>query len=131
MITKINNDKLNNLSSLIDEGADQAFQAKQELDDAEGYLNNARDYINDTENYFTDISTEIEGLKNSIQLELEGLERLVIGKAVIHLIKMLAEEDREFAVTQVREYFQTKKEETQEMKTPAAKSTTEETTEEV
>ena len=126
MITKINNDKLTSLSSLIDEGAHQAYQAKQELDDAEGYLNNARDYIIDTENYFSDISTEIEGLKDSIQLELEGLERLVIGKAVIHLIKMLAEEDREFAVTQVREYFQTKKEEMQEMKTPAAKSTTEE-----
>jgi hypothetical protein len=121
MITKILlNDKLNSLSSLIDEGADQAFQAKQELDDAEGYLNNARDYIGDSENYFSDISTEIKGLKDSIQPELEGLERLVIGKAVIHLIKMLAEEDREFAVTQVREYFQTKKEET------TAESTTEE-----
>jgi len=114
MITKINNDKLNSLSSLIDKGADQAFQAKEELDDAEGYLNNARDYISYTEDYLNSMSSEIDGLKDSIQLELEGLERLVIGKAVIHLIKMLAEEDREFAVTQVREYFQTKKEETTE-----------------
>jgi chromosome segregation ATPase len=118
--------KLKKIQSEIETANQSAYDSKQEIENLEYNLSQAGDYISDTSNYLEDISIDIDDIKE----HLNTLESKVITKAVIQLVNMLPELDRDYTIVKVTEHFQTKKEEKQEMKTPALKSTTEETTEE-
>jgi predicted nucleic acid-binding Zn-ribbon protein len=122
--------KLKKIQSEIETANQSAYDSKQEIENLEYNLSQAGDYISDTSNYLEDIHTDIESLQETLEDDWAILERTVATKAIIQIVKMLPEIDRDYTILQVQEHFQAKKEETQEMKTPAAKSTTEETTEE-
>tara|TARA_R100001086_G_C11844151_1_gene259834 strand:+ start:539 stop:883 length:345 start_codon:yes stop_codon:yes gene_type:complete len=109
--------KLKKIQSEIEIANQSAYDSKQEIENLEYNLSQAGDYISDTSNYLEDISIDIDDIRE----HLNTLESKVITKAVIQLVTMLPELDRDYTILKVTEHFQTKKEET----------ATEETTEEV
>ena len=123
--------KLKKIQSEIETANQSAYDSKQEIENLEYNLSQAGDYISDTSNYLEDIHTDIESLQETLEDDWAILERTVATKAIIQIVKMLPEIDREYTVEEVERYFKPNPLETQEIKTPAAKPTTEETTEEV
>tara|TARA_R100000329_G_scaffold145641_1_gene131391 strand:- start:387 stop:773 length:387 start_codon:yes stop_codon:yes gene_type:complete len=122
--------KLKNIQSQIETANQSAYDSKQEIENLEYNLSQAGDYADDASNYLEDVARDIESLQDTLEDDWAILERTVATKAIIQIVKMLPEIDREYTVEEVARHFKPKKEETQEIKTPAAKSTTEETTEE-
>ena len=112
--------KLKNIQSEIETANQSAYDSKQEIEQLEYNLRTAGDYISATSNYLEDIHTDIESLQETLEDDWAILERTVATKAIIQIVKMLPEIDREYTVEEVARHFKPKKEET----------VTEETTEE-
>ena len=129
--------KIKKIQSQIETANQSAYDSKQEIEQLEYNLSTAGDYADDTSSYLEDVARDVESLQETLEDDWAILERTVATKAIIQIVKMLPNIDREYTILQVQEHFQAIKEEAknvikeaQEMKTPAAKSTTEETTEE-
>ena len=118
--------KLKNIQSQIETANQSAYDSKQEIENLEYNLSTAGNYIDDTNNYLEDLSRDVESLQETLEDDWAILERTVATKAIIQIIRMLPEIDRDYTIGEVARHFKPKKEETQNIKTPAAKETTEE-----
>ena len=122
--------KLKKIQSEIETANQSAYDSKQEIEQLEYNLSTAGNYADDVSNYLEDVARDVESLQDTLEDDWAILERTVATKAIIQIVKMLPEIDREYTVEEVERYFKPNPLETQEIKTPASKSTTEETTEE-
>tara|TARA_R100000149_G_C5800874_1_gene88207 strand:+ start:321 stop:677 length:357 start_codon:yes stop_codon:yes gene_type:complete len=112
--------KLKKIQSQIETANQNAYDSKQEIENLEYNLSQAGDYADDVSSYLEDVGRDVESLQETLEDDWAILERTVVIKLIIQIVRTLPEIDRDYTVEEVARHFKPKKEET------AAEETTKE-----